>query len=59
MLKHSHAHSGLDVSKLIQEISRDAIKRAAHARTHREALDIAGAALLAISYLAKNGVRHG
>lgn len=59
MRQSPHAHSGLDVSQLIQEISRDAIRHAAVAPTYMAALDITGAALLAIAFLVKNGVQHG
>lgn len=59
MRQSTHAQTGLDVSKLIQDITRDAIKRAAVARTYADALDITGAALLAVAFLAKSGVQHG
>lgn len=46
-------------SSLIDQITRDAIRRASMAPTYMEALDITGAALIAVAYLAKAEVRHG
>lgn len=59
MHQPSHARTGQDTTTLIQQITRDAIKRAAVARTYADALDITGAALLAVAALAKMGVQHG
>lgn len=59
MRQPHHARTGQDTTTLIQQITRDAIKRAAVARTYADALDITGAALLAVAFLAKSGVQHG
>lgn len=59
MRQSQHARTGQDTTTLIQQITRDAIKRAAVARTYADALDITGAALLAVAFLAKSGVQHG
>ncbi|SAL09253.1 hypothetical protein AWB69_00007 [Caballeronia udeis] len=44
---------------LIDQITRDALRRASMAPTYMEALDITGAALIAVAYLAKAEVNHG
>jgi hypothetical protein len=43
---------------LIDQITRDALRRASMAPTYMEALDITGAALIAVAYLVKAGVKH-
>lgn len=45
--------------QLIHEITQDALRRAALARTYQESLDITGAALVAVAMLAKMEARHG
>jgi len=44
---------------LIDQITRDALRRAALAPTYMQALDITGAALIAVAMVAKTGVHHG
>jgi hypothetical protein len=45
---------------LIDQITQDALRRAVMAPTYMEALDITGAALLEVAYLAKvAGASHG
>lgn len=53
------ALTGQNIHTLIDEITRNALKRAAMAPTYMAALDITGAALIAVAMLAKSGVRHG
>lgn len=55
----AHAQTRPTPSSLIDQITRDAIRRASMAPTYMEALDITGAALIAVAYLAKTGVNHG
>jgi hypothetical protein len=50
--------AGAIPGSLIDQITRDAIRRASMAPTYMEALDITGAALIAVAYLAKAGVNH-
>ncbi|WP_185735417.1 hypothetical protein [Burkholderia sp. Bp9099] len=49
----------LSTQTLIDQITRDALRNAALARTYQESLDIAGAALVAIAMLVRMEVRHG
>lgn len=58
MRQLTHAHSGQNPS-LIQSIVRDALRAAATADTYQSALDVTGAALVAIAALARAEVRHG
>ena len=50
---------GAKPGNLIDQITRDAIRRASMAPTYMEALDITGAALIAVADLVKAGVNHG
>jgi len=52
------AHSG-QISSLVQSIIRDALRAAATAPTYQDALDVTGAALVAVAALARAEVRHG
>ncbi|MFL9994675.1 hypothetical protein PQR34_29475, partial [Paraburkholderia sediminicola] len=54
----THAHTGQN-SPLIQSIIRNALREAATADTYQSALDVTGAALLAISTLVRAEVRNG
>ncbi|WP_244744768.1 hypothetical protein [Paraburkholderia terricola] len=58
MRQPTHAHSGQNTA-LIQSIIRDALRAAAIANTYQSALDVTGAALLAISALVRAEVRNG
>ncbi|WP_250865611.1 hypothetical protein [Caballeronia sp. INSB1] len=53
------ALSGQKIQTLIEQITRDALKRAALAPTYMAALDITGAALIAVAMLVKTEARHG
>lgn len=48
-----------NVQTLIDNITQDAIRRAAMAPTYIAALDITGAALIEVAMLARMEVRHG
>jgi hypothetical protein len=52
------AHTGQN-SSVIQSIIRDALRAAATADTYQSALDVTGAALVAISALVSAEVRNG
>jgi hypothetical protein len=58
MRQFTHAHSGQNPT-LIQSVIRDALRAAATADTYQSALDITGAALVAISALVRAEVRNG
>lgn len=45
--------------QLIEQITKDALRNAALAPTYMQALDVTGAALIAIAMLAKMGASHG
>jgi hypothetical protein len=45
--------------QLIEQITKDALRNAALARTYQESLDITGAALVAVVMLVKMDARHG
>jgi hypothetical protein len=44
--------------QLIEQITKDALRNAALAPTYMQALDVTGAALIAIAMLAKMEARH-
>jgi hypothetical protein len=58
MRQLTHAHTGQNPA-LIQSIIRDALRDAATADTYQSALDLTGAALVAISALVRAEVRNG
>lgn len=58
MRQLTHAHTG-QTPALIQSVIRDALRAAATADTYQSALDITGAALVAISALVRAEVCHG
>ncbi|MDR6446050.1 hypothetical protein J2794_002145 [Paraburkholderia terricola] len=58
MRQPTHAHSGQN-TPLIQSIIREALRAAATANTYQSALDVTGAALIAISTLVRAEVRNG
>ena len=58
MRQLTHAHSGQNPA-LIQSIIRDALRGAATADTYQSALDVTGAALIAVSTLVRAEVRNG
>lgn len=44
---------------LVDQITRDALRNAALAPTYMAALDITGAALIAVAMVVRSGVNHG
>ncbi|MGV7245535.1 hypothetical protein [Caballeronia sp. M23-90] len=50
--------TGASTGVLVDQITHDALRRASMAPTYMEALDITGAALIAVAYLVKVGVKH-
>lgn len=59
MYEHSmNRTAGKCAQELIDEITRDAIRRAAMAPTYMAALDITGAALIEVAIVAKMEVGH-
>jgi hypothetical protein len=52
---HAHPQS---THQLIEQITKDALRNAALAPTYMQALDVTGAALIAIAMLAKMEARH-
>ncbi|SHJ47343.1 hypothetical protein [Paraburkholderia terricola] len=58
MRQSTHAHTGQH-SPLIESIIRNALREAATADTYQSALDVTGAALIAISALVRAEVRNG
>jgi hypothetical protein len=59
MRQHQLAVTPQHTQTLIDQITRDALRGAAMAPTYMAALDITGAALIAVAMLVKNGVNHG
>lgn len=56
--ERDQAPKGNPTHRLIQEITQDALRNAALAPTYMQALDVTGAALIAIAMLAKMEARH-
>jgi hypothetical protein len=57
-LERDPARQGNPIHHLIQQITQDALRKAALALTYQESLDIAGAALVAVAMLARMEARH-
>ncbi|CAE6865539.1 hypothetical protein R69658_07840 [Paraburkholderia aspalathi] len=57
MRQSTHAHTGQN-SPLIESIIRNALREAATADTYQSALDVTGAAPVAIAALVRAEVRH-
>jgi hypothetical protein len=57
-VERDQAPKGKLTHRLIQQITQDALRKAALARTYQESLDITGAALVAVAMLVRMEARH-